>query len=222
VKLYHGTSETVARAALKEGLQPRCVTKRDSNWRVESRSDVVYLTTAYVGSFAFHACKRETDAWGILEIDTEHELFDKTLLVPDEDYLEQASRRHHVIEGHTTMEDRTRWFRQRLEEFAHLWPNSLEGLGNCAYMGAIPPQAITRAAIYNPSANPGITLACLDPEIRTLNYAICGEKYRTLTRWLLGYNVRLDEVLLWDLMRPTQQQRDRMMDQSGVQLIKGG
>ena len=56
MKLYHGTTEKAARAALAEGLCPRCETGDSSNWDDHpSSAEHVYLTETYAGYFAMAA-----------------------------------------------------------------------------------------------------------------------------------------------------------------------
>lgn len=179
MKLYHGTSEAVARAALTDGLLPREESGIESLWEeCPSREDLVYLTVAYAGYFAAHA--GGGGRWGIVEVDTDLLPEGEDLLVPDED------------EG---MAERTRWFRDRLGMFAHLWMKSVEGLGNCAHEGAIPPEAITRVTLFEPVDNHFVGMTALDPFISLMNYRFCGRKYRALTRWLAGHEVTATEVL---------------------------
>ena len=195
MKLYHGTTETVARLALTGGLKPRSdQAVETSNWRetTESHPRHVYLTDAYAGYFAFAACDEATEKWGIVEVDTE--LLDLGRLHPDEDFLEQATRGQ-APEGCTglaecgdDMKARTLWFRDHLRQFP-CWDLSVESLGTCSYHGAIPPQAITRAAVFDPRSNGSVAMALLDPSITLLNYAITGGKYRALTAWLMGEDV---------------------------------
>ena len=60
--LYHGTSERVAKLALKQGLWPRRDLNDEGNWdhTVESSPVHVYLTRAYAPYFAARNPKRES------------------------------------------------------------------------------------------------------------------------------------------------------------------
>jgi hypothetical protein len=203
MRLYHGTSEAIARRALDEGLLPRAESGVESHWtECPSRDDLVYLTTAYAGYFAVHATK-DLDRWGIVEVDTDL-LPEESILVPDEDWLEQVTRDSPALVGMVlsdtyrklqTMQERTAFWRALLPELAPLWLDSIEGLGNCAHVGAIPPEAITRVAIFDPRSNPSITMSAMDPMISTLNYAICGAKYRALVKWLMGDAITVEEYI---------------------------
>ena len=203
MKVYHGTSESVARAAMTEGLKTRDELGIKSHWdQCPSRGDLVYLTQAYAGYFGF-AASEPGGKIGILEIDLD--LLDADLVLPDEDFIEQGTRGHddqwqdHIIRESLRgldMAQRTEFFRDNLTMFSGLWEMSLEGLGNCAYMGSIPPEAITRICIYDPKKNGVITGMLLDPCISLMNYRFCGSKYRALCRWLIGDQVNAGDLLM--------------------------
>lgn len=188
MKLYHGTTEAVARHALDEGLLPRAVSGRASNWQgCPSNEDLVYLTVAYAGYFASQATE-ELEPWGIVEINTE--LLDQEVaLVPDEDWLEQCCREISVpfnSYSKLSMEERTKFWRKRQLDLSDMWEMSIEGIGNCAHVGKISPKAITRISIFDPKTNPTIAMLATDPTISLLNYCFMADKYRALTRWLMG------------------------------------
>ena len=192
MKLYHGTSGRVARRALTEGLLPRSKTGSEGNWEhsCPSNPDLVYLTSAYAPYFAMTASE-PGELWGIVEVDTD--LLADYDMLPDEDFLEQASRQQELPEewglNDSSMEDRTRWFREHLCQFQHLWEQSIEHLGNCAHEGGISPKAITRIALYDSKTNPSLSMMAMDPAICLMNYRFCGDKYRALCRWMMGEDV---------------------------------
>ena len=193
--LYHGTSAAVARLALKEGILPRAdLDDLEGNWKDNpSNPFLVYLTSAYALYFAM-AASGDEDEVAIIEVDT-----DKLpgVMLPDEDFLEQASRTQDLpsdpfwdeLREMKSMEQRTRWFRNNLLCFQHVWEDSVKGLGNCAHMGVIPPAAITRVSFYKPSSNRGVTMMSLDPAIAIMNFRFCGAKYEALTQWVMGEEV---------------------------------
>ena len=81
MKLYHGTSERVARLAMTEGLCPRFESGVESVWEDHPSSEhYVYLTVAYAAYFAMNAAP-EGERWAIIEIDTD--------LLPDLAFLQQ-------------------------------------------------------------------------------------------------------------------------------------
>lgn len=189
MRIYHGTSERAARVAMTKGLAPRSESGVEPTWEDHpSSGDYVYLTTAYAGYFAMNATP-EGERWAIVEVDTDL-LPGLDALAPDEDFLEQASRSQELPEewglDGASMADRTAWFRENLCRFAHLWEDSIAGLGNCSHKGVIPPEAITRVSFVDPKGNRSMSLMASDPCITLLNYQICRDKYQGLVRWFMG------------------------------------
>ena len=205
MKLYHGTCERVARIAMEHGILPRFDSGAPSHWDdCPSSDEHVYLTVAYAPYFAMGATHIEGDGrWAIIEIDTDLLPYGEDGLVPDEDFLEQATRspedRQRIQElsessdwtlhADADMVERTRWFREHLHWFADHWEDSIKGLGNCAHAGEIPPEAITRVSFIDPQQLNPICQMALDPTISLLNYRFCEDKYRSLTRWMFGEDV---------------------------------
>jgi hypothetical protein len=205
MKLYHGTTGEVVRRILREGIKPRNFTRTPGNWEqtVGSNANIVYMTKAYAPYFAYCAqpegLKTIKQEWGVVEVETD--LLDKHSMLPDEDYLEQATRDFQglpewmlrELDG-LDMKARTEWFRDRLVAFQKLYLSSLLGIGAACYLGVVPPEAITRATIFHPSEeNRVVVTAALDPCITIMNYRIVGEKYRALTRWFIGERLTLEE-----------------------------
>lgn len=219
MKLYHGTSEAVARASIVDGLLPRCETGLSSNWTEHpSRDDLVYLTTAYAGHFGICAMKEGDTKFGVVEIDVGE--LDEWNLFPDEDFMEQATRGLEVDWNPSgDMAERTTWFRENLENFGHHWTDSVEGLGNCAHLGEISPYEISRVCIVDMKARSEL-LYLHDPTISLLNYKICGGMYRILTDWFFA---ELDESRInGDLfMRAmfNSEVVERLRDRSGLELL---
>lgn len=190
--LYHGTSESVARRALKEGLRPRSDTGVPSLWErtVPSNPNVVYLTSSYPGYFAGHAAK-DGERWAIIEVDIDE--LDEMDLHPDEDALEQGSRQ----QGETgfdeldalprsAMKERTLWFRDNIDLFQDLWERSLEGLGTVGHYGAIPPKAILRVSFYDPKSSPAVTLAAVDTMVSLVNHKFLADRHSRMVSVLMG------------------------------------
>lgn len=200
MKLYHGTSERWAREIWRHGLWPRADLETEGNWShtVESAEDCVYLTVAYAPYFAFCAAE-DKERWAIVEVDSEQ--LDEDALLPDEDFLEQVLRQQKEFDDHwlwdefhelETMEDRTRWCRDHAHVLSS-WQESLNGIGNCAHTGHIPPEAITRIVLFDPweerEGHKWARLMAVDPSISVLNFQLVGEKYRALTDWFMGARV---------------------------------
>src|SRR5215471_4245135 len=188
MRLYHGTSAKHLNSILKNGLQPRGDKKGVWSHTVESRPDMVYLTTAYPLHFALSAADTR-DARLVLELNI-HKL-NPWRLHPDEDFLTQATRNNRPEGCPVQTKRATKWFRKRLTDYNTYWGQSIEGLGNCCHLGPVPVNAITRYAII-PKDWP--ILMWSDPMILTANYAIMGGYYRKLSAALFGDPVELDEV----------------------------
>jgi len=196
VKLYHGTTETIGRRALTVGLKPRQATGR-SNWKhsVESHPSLIYLTTAYAPYYALQAVKNlKKGKIAIVEIETD--LLDATRLRPDEDFIEQATRGDVTNKAGIvgkTMNERTRYIRNHIDEFSESWRLSVEHLGNCGYKGVIKPTAITRVSVVDISKCRAMCFEAIEPTISLMNYRFCGKQYRMLNKWFMGEPVSVEE-----------------------------
>lgn len=195
MKLYHGTSSRLLPKIHKEGLTPRTVSKRKTNWKANpSHPNAVYLTNAYAGFYANAACKGN-DKWAVLEIDCDQ--LCPWAFAPDEDFLEQVGRGKDGVTG--DMYQRTVTLKKQLHKFkgdleSHAVALSLKHLGNCTYHGNIPPDAITRVALIDPKAAQEYVFRVFDPSIVLLNYKICGASYRNSIKWLFGEPLEEDMV----------------------------
>jgi hypothetical protein len=186
MKLYHGTNSVSAMNALQNGILPRNLSKK-SNWdhSVQSNKDCVYLTTAYAPYFAIQAANSIEGSFpAIIEIDTD--LLDIDYLVPDEDALEQATRKTDDLPKLWSMNRRTRHYRKHLMKFAEHWEWSLKAIGNCAYMGVVPASAITRVVVINHIKQSILMHMSLDPSISIMNFRFCGDKYVQLLNWIFN------------------------------------
>jgi hypothetical protein len=196
VKIYHGTTETIGRQAKAEGLRPRKLTGK-SNWKhtVESNPSLIYLTTAYAPYYAIHAVD-ETKGEKISIIEIETDLLDESKMRPDEDFIEQATRNDENnnagIRG-KTMNERVEYIRNHIDEFSSSWKLSVEHLGNCAYNGVITGNAITKVSVVDISKCRAMSFEAGEPTITLMNYKICGQQYRMLTRWFMGEPISVEE-----------------------------
>lgn len=195
MKLYHGTSEKAAKAALSGGLRPRRDTKR-SNWAATSHPGAVYLTSAYGPFFGANALnvgelrRAAPDApnarFAVIEVDVERlNPFD---LVPDEDALEQIGRGHDELPEAWNMKRRTRHYRDRLKEYANgeAWRVSLRAMGTCAHLGVIPSRAMTRVAFVDIVRQRTATFAALDAQVSVSAFRFAGSRHVNLTRHVFG------------------------------------
>ena len=235
MKLYHGINEKVAKKALTEGILPRGKSDNEGNWQhsIQSHHDTVYLTDTYAPFYALSSTPTDETfkmRWAIIEIDTDWLWEDK--FWPDEDYLEQAHRFgiesfgeqiETVLATKVSMEDRTVFFRDHLGVFSDRWEESLRVLGNCCHYGRIPPNAITRIALYDPQSNPYISMRACDPSISILNHMVCAEQYHALTSWFFK-EANAEQVIgpLYAQMLPISQllQAKEALDQTdGLEII---
>jgi hypothetical protein len=184
--LFHGTSGKWIPNILRQGLEPRGRKVMRSNWRetVPSNPNCVYLSDCYAPHFAFNAAGDGDKAvCAVIEIETDR-LPVQSLLLPDEDCLEQAGRGHDGVPG--DMRARTLHYRrQMLRRFSgtDAWKLSLEYLGTCAYHGIVPPGAITRIVTWPHQPNIKLMLVW-DLSVSLINQQVCGNRYRVLTRKL--------------------------------------
>jgi len=217
--LYHGTSAAYLESILKEGLKPRSVTK-NSNYQLHpSREDCVYLTDAYAPYFAAVASDKH-GKWLLVEVDVSIED-----LLPDEDFIEQATR---GIKGHLhdlSMLERTKYYRDKLENYAHHAHDSLKGLGTVAIKGGVPAASITRVSEFDPESNNYIVMTALDPSISILNYKFMGSKYRALNRWFFEDDVTpvdiQGEVLSFQSEEQIREQALALAKRSGLKITNG-
>ena len=97
--LFHGTSSDRLPQILEQGILPRNETGARSNWEgeVESKSDLVYLTTAYPVYFAVGACIGDAKPV-VLQVKV-----DKTKLYPDEDFVARCLLEQEKAKGRKTL-----------------------------------------------------------------------------------------------------------------------
>jgi hypothetical protein len=195
--LYHGTTKTIAQKALTEGLKPRG--RRKGNWKhtVDSRRDAVYLTDIYGLYFAYCASKSDSnDTLAVIQVDTEK--LNQNLFMPDEDFLEQASRGR-TGEGFASvkqsMKQRTEYYRKVAEYNRNLWHKSIENLGTVSYQGVIIPEAITKIAYVDMDKQKDIIFSAADASICLMNHKFCSNKYKAVTEWLFGKSITAQEFM---------------------------
>lgn len=200
--LYHGTSAKNLPSIRKHGLEPRG--ERKSEWDVESDPNSVYLTDAYALHFASNAVGSTKSALAIIEVDTDK--LDQLALMPDEDFLEAATRSNpefaHIGKD---MKERTYYFRDNGIFYAQYWKDSMKGLGNCRYGDTVPVSAITRIATI---ARKSPIIFASDPTITMLNYRVMGGYYRALMRHVFGDSFDTDSIGFAEQFNPSRYPRD--------------
>lgn len=224
MKLYHGTSAKALDSILGKGLLPR-TTDMKGNWEhtISSRKDCVYLTSIYAPYFAINA-SGDDNLIGIVEIDTN--FLNEEWILPDEDFLEQATRgQKDFPKG--TMEDRTKYFRDNLSLYGEHWERSINKLGTCCYQNEIDSSAITRAIIVDGSLCNMMLSVAMDPQISLLNHKFCSNKYKSLTKWFMGDDVLSIDIFAftkehWDLLPEKQKEHieNIMDDRSMIHRVK--
>ena len=213
MKLYHGTSGVFLDIILEQGLLPRADSGYPNTWGdYPSHPDCVYLSTAYAPYFAAVKATQVSKAmrqggdstlrqveearrWCIIEVELED--LDEDDMRPDEDYLTQGLHLGHRFNDdagrpipkslrRANLEKKTTWLRERLHSFSRQWFSSLEGLGNVAHCGVIPPSKISGVVTFDESLNPWVGAQCWDPCISTLNYSFMGDTFRHLSSWFFA------------------------------------
>lgn len=196
--LYHGTCFENVPGILSQGLLPSG--SENGNWfdEYKSRPDAVYLSDAYAPYYAYMCglLKMKICMGALIEIDID--LVEKHNFYPDEDFLAHSNLDLEVGEEIT---ERTRNFRDDLKNYQQFWQNSLQQMGNCCYIGAIPLSAISRVTTWRWN----------DVEILkqwSYNYVYYnngvsifkdqdqGQLYRLLTKCFAKREVDLEQLLL--------------------------
>jgi hypothetical protein len=225
MKLYHGTAERYLKQILSKGIRPR-KGNGDGNWeKYPSRSDMVYLTTAYPLYFATTAIK-DDERGLILEVDTRH--LNEKKLHPDEDFIAQVLSKHQNV----SLDSVHKIVRDKLEQFKDMWRDSVENMGNCAHKGIIPPHAITRYILIDFTKRIELAMMAADPMISIINYTICKNKYINLVRWSFGdvdvieddfanFSENAIDSDLADLLAKRKKYwEERSADRSGIEVVK--
>lgn len=194
--VYHGTSEKNLDRIMKNGLTPRY--ENPSRWEnYPSRTDMVYLTSAYPFYFAVKAAQEDGSRALVVEVDLD--LLDPDELYPDEDFIVQAGVRDPDFlaelkkQGIEEFDDIQFFVRDHLEVWQEAWEASLKGLGNCAYQGTVEPHTISRYCLFDYNARPELAVMTMDPQISLLNFQLLGNKYINLVEWMFD-----DAPELWD------------------------
>jgi len=216
--LYHGTNDSSAMTALREGLCPRM--ERTGNFaHFPSNPDAVYLTDSYGPYFAASASLKRGGCMAIMEVKTTIEMIPR--FIPDEDYLEQQSRRSWDLGEEFRNWDifqKTEFFRKNAQSrFSVFWSDSLRHFGTVAHIGPIASKTITRVAIIDveklawiPSYSGSIPIAL---EFHKENSA----RQRSLTRWIFGEGVSRKEV--FGEMKLNEPGRKLLLKRDGIEII---
>jgi len=181
-RLYHGTSEQLAKLAPHQGIAPYDVKEDADADRTfsDTKHDLVYLSDVYPGQMAY-AHSNSKERWGIIEIDVS--ALDLSLLLPAEDALSTPVRK--------PKDPRRRIFRSKMR-----WDRSVATCGLCVYNGTIPANAVRRVAIYNPFSNWLVTKSVLHIRLnKGVHHTKNLQHNRTITRWLTAEGVTSEDWL---------------------------
>ena len=193
--LYCGTTERIAKLAPVVGINPN--------------RDPVYLSDVFPGLLAFFASTKGNDRFGIIEVETS--FLDATNFLPCEWYLDQISRQKvKTTREHTR---RLESFRKNLHKYRSKWRDSLQKTGVLVYDGFVPKKAIRRISIYDPSLNSLITGAIVNSRISPADYKRQATLYHTLTRWLMGDTVTVEDWLGENWMEVPKEEREQLSEQ---------
>jgi hypothetical protein len=192
--LYCGTSERIAKLAPVVGLNPT--------------NKPVYLTNVYPGLFAFFATTNDHERFGILEIDTSQ--LEAANFLPCEWFLEQTSRQKARTgrEQHRRLES----YRKTLDRHKAKWRDSLQRVGVCLYDGFVSKKSIRRITVYDPSSNPTITDAIVNAQVSLSDYKRHFRRNRSVTRWLAGESVTVEDWLGDDLLETSKEEREQLAE----------
>ena len=183
MKIYHGTSHSIARRAASRGLPPdnlQFLPRNLNNEWVISNPDMVYLSTTCALMDAV-----ESDETQVAVIEIETDKLDKEKFYPNEDFIFEILKRRN--EYFQTSEDSKlhKYVRANADMFKGHWGESLQMLGNICYKGLVPAKAIVRYAIFDLSKNSSILTASMNPDICCVtNHSVIGKFYKQFIDWL--------------------------------------
>ena len=190
-KLYHGTSETIAKVSCIKGLSPYKVpVVEDGVPRkiLASTESCICLTAECPGLMASEMVNSR-ERWGIIEIDAS--LLSSALFLPHELFLTEKLKPRSEEEWLNKLAQT----RENLVNNRHKWRNSMDEFCFCVYEGPIPLSAITRVAIYDPRSNPAITKAVVSAPFGTRFYKLNSHRQGMVVRWFMGEDISPEEWL---------------------------
>ncbi len=199
--LYHGTTAAILLKLKHAGIAPRAAMKTRDNWAhtVTSNKHAVYLTDAYPWHFA--ACASKGKEKGLI-LEIKKDLLLPWQLCPDEDWLEQATRKlspskecPHLAQLDWGMKKRTKHYRKTARFNPKMAEFSLQQMGTAAYYGVIPWAWVNRYVIIDWTAlKPEMRLRAIDSMVMIENYKILADRHRAFVRWFFGDPVEAAEL----------------------------
>ena len=195
--LYHGTDARFLPKIKANGLQPRSISKHKGNWShsVPSNPKAVYLTDTY--PFHFAAASGGSKHGLILEID--RDLLLPWKLCPDEDAIEQTTRKKQIKGGaplDASMKERTMFYRGVAQFNPELADMSLKAMGTVGYYEIIPFSAVTRYVIIDwKKLDPTLSLMAMDTQVSVINFRVMADRHQALVRWFFHDPVLVEELM---------------------------
>lgn len=182
-KLFHGTTEIIAKGATVSGIKPYEVSPFDGGKPrsiCASSGGNICLTDVYGAFMAFDTCTPK-DRWGIIEIDVDK--LDEKLFVPHEIFLLEKSKKK--IENYKDHYQAVVDYRFKLLTNQKYWKDSFFSLGLCNYHGIIPPDAISKISIFDWRSNWFITREVVGATISSKFHKIQSERHMLINRWMM-------------------------------------
>ncbi len=183
MRLYHGTTEKIAKAIPMSGLFPYEIPHTTERVYSDPKQGTIHLTDCFAAYQAFCAANTKTEErWGLIEV-----VADDLELRPDP-----------YCAGRIRSKDR--------------WKYTLDMTGMCV-CHEIPKAAVRKIWIYDPRSNWFITRIVLHstvhPEYRRRNL----ERLKKLNQWLVGDYIGLDDLLGEEKRHFTAPELEKMKNQ---------
>lgn len=193
VVFCHGTCARALPSIAQDGLRPRNTRQAQSHWKKHpSHPGAVYITSAYALHYAGNAVTGGLAAM----LDVDYAQLEPELLVADEDSYALARVQGQEHLERLPLTARVNYWRDHLAGTSA--SESLRVLGNCAYLGTIPPKAIRAVRLLSTAEMVRLVVGVSDPAINPMNFKIVGGMNQRLTAWLLGQDRLADaELSAW-------------------------
>ena len=182
-KIYHGTSEIIAKTATVAGLKPYEIPPFDNGKPrsiCASSLSNISLTDVYSGFMAFDTCTTK-ERWGLIEIDVDE--LDNKLFVPHELFLLEKSKKK--FSSYQEQYEYILDYRGKLIANHKYWKDSLQSMGLCAYHGTIPVEAISKITIFDWRSNWLITREVINATFTSKFHKLQSDRHKLVNRWFM-------------------------------------
>jgi len=191
---YNGTTQARAEALLVPYDPEADPPEEEPVMPVDTDRGLVmqYLSTVYAPYLITQAVDND-ELWAFIEVDDAE--FDAAQKVPTEDYLDQVlleTGERPLGLGPEDLidlpeEERLAYFRDNIGEYASLWSDCNTAMGTYGYRGIIPQGAVSRAVLYDPTANELMTKTVGDVLVPTTkNFTQSEQRGIDLTSWFFA------------------------------------